>query len=334
MRGSRQGGKATVTHRMLNWLAGFAVAVTTVVVPAAPAPAAVPPGTAAPPAAAAPSLVTAAAPVTHRTVFATQAGTLFRLTLDATGAVIARTPVSGGTGSVAADYDGSRLLSVRDVAAPGEDEIALRTSQGASTTVANGRSAVFTPGRTGMAVARYVTVGRNPDSMDPEHDELSVHNLGTGRITALGPHRDGVIDLGMRYARDGRSLWLLTAFLGESDNALMRYDLATRTITRSYTVYGGYGCRDVEMLPSGANAVIACGARLLTIRLATGTITHRTALPAGRTVTALGGRLNDHTLLLSMSEGARRWLAALDLDTMRMRALPGSYGHHAGVTDY
>jgi hypothetical protein len=51
-------------------------------------------------------------------------------------------------------------------------------------------------------------------------------------------------------------------------------------------------------------------------------------------VTALGGRLNDHTLLLSMSEGARRWLAALHLGTMRIRALPGSYGHHAGVTDY
>jgi hypothetical protein len=116
------------------------------------------------PMSAAPASAAAAAPVTHRTIFATKAGALHRLTLSPTGAVIARTPVAGGgAGAVASDYNGSRLVFVR----PGDrqswldDRVWLREPTGASRLLAAGRLATLSPGGTGATITRYVTGDAN-----------------------------------------------------------------------------------------------------------------------------------------------------------------------------
>ncbi|HEY0359250.1 MAG TPA: hypothetical protein VGD11_11755 [Mycobacteriales bacterium] len=294
----------------------LATALLTTVVLAAPASAAVP-------------------PVTHRTVFATEGGTLYRLALSSTGAVTARTPVAHGAGAVASDYDGRRLVFVRPGAADWtDDQVWVREPSGAGRFLATGRLGTFTPGRTGVAVARFVLAGRNPASMDPEHDELTVVRLSDGHVVPLSPHHDGDFDGSMRYSRDGRTLWMLTQSVGESGLWLQGYDLATDTVTRSYGLPALSTCTDVEMLPSGANALLTCGPRLLTVRLADGKVTHHTPLPRGTTATTLDGRLNSRTLLLSMSSGSRRFLGALDVDTMRVRTLPGSAGYTDAVTAY
>jgi hypothetical protein len=303
-----------------RWLTGFAVVLATMAV-AAPAAAVTP--------------VATAAPVTHRTVFATKGGTLYRLALSSTGAVTASTPVAGGTNSVASDYDGARLAFVRQGAPDWrDDQVWVREAAGESRFLAMGHLGTFTPERTGVTIARYVMVGRDPDSMDPHHDELSVYRLADGHVLPLSPHADAYSDLRMRNSHDGKNLWMLTLFLGESDHPMKRYDRATDTITRSFNWPELWQCGDVEILPSGANALFACGSRLLTMRLDTGAITHSSPLPAGTTATALDGRLNTQTLLLSMSSGSRRSLAALDLTTMQIRTLAGSAGYTDAVAAY
>jgi hypothetical protein len=81
-------------------------------------------------------------------------------------------------------------------------------------------------------------------------------------------------------------------------------------------------CSDLEILPSGANALMTCGTHLVTIRLATGKTTHETALPSRVMAYTLDGRLDPTTLLLPMGSRTGQWLAALDLTTMRTRTLP------------
>jgi hypothetical protein len=303
-------------HKTKSWLAGFGVVLAAAVV--------------ATPASAAP----AAAPVIHRTVFATQAGTLYRLTLSSTGAVTARTPVAGGAGAVASDYDGNRLVFVRQGAPDWrDDQVWVREASGASRFLAMGHLGTISPGRTGVTIARYVAEGRDPGSLDPEHDELSTYRLSDGHVFPLSPHRDGWTDLRMRNSRDGATLWMITPLGGEFWNSLQRYDRATDTVTNSRW-HGPDQCHDIEILPSGANALLACRSQLLTLRLATGAVTHRTTLPAGTVAQTVDGRLGTQTLLLSMSSGSRRWLAALDLTTMRTRTLAGSAGYTHAVAAY
>jgi hypothetical protein len=312
------------------WLTGFAVALATmaVAVPAAAvAPVAAPPRTITP-------AVTAAA-VSHRTVFATKDGTLYRLALSSAGAVTARTAVSGGAFGVASDYDGRRLLFVR----PGahtwlDDQVWIREASGSSRFLAMGHLATFSPGRTGVALARFVAEGRQPDVLE-EHDELSVVRLADGHVFPLSAQNDGFTDLRMRYSRDGKSLWTISPVETERLRWLMRYDFAGDAPAWGVDYLPGSSeCVDLEILPSGANALLACGSRLLTVRLGTGDVTHTAQLPAGTTVTAVDGRLNDRTLLLSLRDGSRQWLAGLDLDTFRTRTLAGSAGYHSAVAAY
>jgi hypothetical protein len=126
-------------HKTKSWLAGFGVVLAAAVLTT--------------PASAAP----AAAPVIHPTVFATQAGTLYRLTLSSTGAVTARTPVAGGAGAVASDYDGNRLVFVRQGAPDWrDDQVWVREASGVSRFLAMGHLGTISPGRTGVTIARYV----------------------------------------------------------------------------------------------------------------------------------------------------------------------------------
>jgi hypothetical protein len=317
------------------WLTGFAVALATMAVavpagavtPGAVTPGAVTPRTITP--------ATTAAPVTHRTVFATQNATLYRLALSSTGAVTSRTAVSGGAYGAAQDYDGRRLLFVR----PGahtwlDDQVWIREPSGASRFLAMGHLATFSPGRTGVALARFVAEGRHPDVLE-EHDELSVYRLADGHVFPLSAQNDGFTDLRMRYSRDGKSLWTLNPVATESLRWLLRYDFAGDTPAWGVDYLPGSSeCVDLEILPSGANALLACGSRLLTVRLDTGNVPHTTQLPAGTTVTSVDGRLNDRTLLLSLRDGSRQWLAGLDLDTFRTRTLAGSAGYHSAVAAY
>jgi hypothetical protein len=90
----------------------------------------------------------------------------------------------------------------------------------------------------------------------------------------------------------------------------------------------------MEILPSGANALLACHTKLMTIRLADGAILHRTPFPNGTNAETLDGRLNPTTMLLSMQSPTGRWLAALDVTTMRTRTLPGTAGYTNGVAAY
>ncbi|MDQ1677906.1 MAG: hypothetical protein QOC93_3050 [Actinomycetota bacterium] len=285
------------------------------------------------------SAAAAAAPVTHRTIFATKAGALHRLTLSPTGAVIARTPVAGGgAGAVASDYNGSRLVFVR----PGDrqswldDRVWLREPTGASRLLAAGRLATLSPGGTGATITRYVTGGREPGSVDPRHDEHSVYRIADGHVFPLPFHEDGYIDRRIRNSHDGTSRWMLVRKPGSgpATTTLMRYDGATGT-TAKVLHSGEYDdCHDMEILPSGANALLACHTKLMTIRLADGAILHRTPFPNGTNAETLDGRLNPTTMLLSMQSPTGRWLAALDVTTMRTRTLPGTAGYTNGVAAY
>ena len=291
------------------------------------------------PASAAPAAATAAAPVTHRTIFANhEDGALYRLELDPTGAVTARTVVDAASGAAASDYDGTRMVFTLPSDPPdrAHDQVWLREATGAFRFLAAGHLATFNPDRTGVTIARHVAEGRDPDSKDPAHDEVTVHRLADGHVFELSPHSDGIRDLQIRNSHDGKSLWMLVAggSRATSATALMRYDRATDT-TRKVLSLTTQGCADFEILPSGANALLACGAQLLTVQLATGKVTHRTAMPSGVFADSLGGRLNPTTMLLSVFEHAgHAQLAALDLTTMRTRILPGTDGYMNAVAAY
>jgi hypothetical protein len=301
-----------------NWLAASAALLATAVM-------------AGPMSAAPASAAAAAAPVTHRTIFATKAGTLYRLALSPTGAVTARTPVAHGANATASDYDGTRLVFIRSNGAPGraDDQVWLREATGGSRYLAPGHLGTFSPGRTGVTTARDVP---DTDPRDPHHDEVSVHRLADGHVFPLfslqweATHR-------IRNSRDGKSLWTLSTKDFGAAQQLERYDRATDTIAPESGPVTDT-CSDVEILPTGANALLACGKELLTVRLSTMKITHRTAVPSGVWANAVDGRLNTTTLLLSMGSDTRRWLAALDLTTMRTRTLAGTTGYTDGVAAY
>jgi hypothetical protein len=267
-----------------------------------------------------------------------RSGTLYRLALSPTGAVTARTPVAGGANAWASDYDGNRLVFIRSDTDWRTAQVWLREPTGASRSLTAGHLGAFSPGRTAVTISRFVAEG-DPESMDPEHSGHSVVRLADGHVFPLAPHRDGEVDSRIRNSSDGRSLWMFTRSIGEGFGTLWRYDPATDSITRFYSSGSfddaGY-CGDFEILPSGANALLACGNELLTVRLATGKVTHRTAVPSGLRVDQVDGRLNATTLLLSVRSGSRqqRQLAALDLTTMRTRTLPGTAGYTNAVAAY
>jgi hypothetical protein len=285
------------------------------------------------PVSAAPAATAAAAPVTHRTIFATKAGTLYRLALSPTGAVTARTPVASGANARASDYDGTRLVFIRSNGAPGraDDQVWLREATGGSRYLAPGHLGTFSPGRTGVTIARDIP---ETDPGDPHQDEVSVYRLTDGHVFPLFSYDlGGESNFRIRNSRDGKSLWMLRNRDGGVFQTLDRYDRATDTIVSGVGRTTTDHCSDVEILPTGANALLACDTELLTFRLSTDKITHHTALP-GVGVGSIDGRLNTTTMLLSMRSGTRRWLAALDLTTMRTRTLPGTAGYTDAVAAY
>lgn len=276
--------------------------------------------------------------VTHRTVYATEGRTLYRLTLDGTGRVVARTPVASGTESTAADTAGGRTLFYRYHGAGETPEIWLRETSGVSRFLTTGDLATFTPGRTAVLVSRRV-----PDSEFPEsrHSELVTYRLSDGRTAPLFSHGMRDVDLRLRYSADGRSIWMLVAVYGESTSTLMQYGIAERRILRSFPLRTDFGCADFELLPSGVRAVLPCDTnQLWTVRLADGAVTHRTSrLPGGSYYTRLHGRLNATTMLVSgysstPDDVVRHWLGALDLTTFAVRRLGGSTGIGYGITEY
>jgi hypothetical protein len=286
------------------------------------------------PASAAPSATAAAAaPITHRTIFATKAGTLYRLTLSPTGAVTTRTPVADGANATASDYDGTRLVFIRSDGAPGraDDQVWLREATGGSHYLAPGHLGTFSPGRTGVTIARDVA---ETDPREPHHDEVSVYRLTDGHVFPLFSYDWGESNHRIRNSRDGKSLWLFRNRDNGVFQTLDRYDRATDTVVPRPGQTSTDRCSDVEILPTGANALIACDGELLTFRLATDKIIHRTALPRGVWAATVDGRLDTKTMLLSLGSDTRRWLAALDLTTMRIRTLPGTAGYTNGVAAY
>jgi hypothetical protein len=222
---------------------------------------------------------------------------------------------------------------------PTDDQVWVREATGATPFLAAGHLATFSPGRTGVTIARHVTEGREPNSKNPEHDELTARSFDdNGQVFPMNPHRDGIVDWRVRHSHDGRSLWMLVAdgSHGASTDALMRYDRTAGTTTTVLSL-STKDCTDFEILPSGANALLACGTQLLTVQLATGNVTHRTAMPSGVMASAIDGRLDTTTLLLSTQNtgpGAETQLAALDLTTMGTRTLPGTAGYAHAVAAY
>ena len=98
----------------------------------------------------------------------------------------------------------------------------MREAPGATRHLGSGHLATVSPGRTGVTIARHVTEGRDPDSKDPAHDEVTVHGLSDGHVFKLSPHRDGIVDRRIQNSHDGKSLWMLVRH--GPTKALMRYD--------------------------------------------------------------------------------------------------------------
>jgi hypothetical protein len=280
------------------------------------------------------SAAAAAAPITNQTIFANDSdGMLWRLELNPNGTMWGRTSVA--MGEVASDHDGARLVYTRPgTSDPTDDQVWLRDAGGKTRFLGMGHLATFSPGRTGVTIARYVSEGRDPNSNSPAHDELSVYRFADGHVFTLSPHVDGIVDRRIRNSHDGKSRYLLANDWVKGTSMLMRHDRATDTTKTVRSLADQKDCTDFEILPSGSNALLACGTHMLTIRLSTGAITHRTELPSGVTVDNLDGRLNSTTMLLSVKSGTGHSLAALDLTTMRTRTMPGTAGYTNAVAPY
>lgn len=290
----------------------------------------------------------AAAPVTHRTVYATSepqtTSRLWKLALSGTGTVRSRAAVASGTLSAAVDVAGGRVLFVRTGSAG--DEIWIRETSGTTRFLTKGSTAVFTPGRRGVVVSRDV---HDPKAPGTFLSQLVLYRLADGRQTTLLP-RVKLLMGTLRYALDGKSIWILGSNRpGEPKAWVGQYGLAERRLLRSYAVRASEGCDTFEILPSGTRAVFGCVVsgsggsnsigQLWTLRLATGAVTHRTTLGAGKYAEALNGRLSAREVLISVltvapHDNLTYWLGGLDIDTSQVRRLPGSTGYAHGATEY
>jgi hypothetical protein len=282
---------------------------------------------------------TSAPPVTHRTVYATRSAeppALYRLRLDGTGTATSSAAVSLGRGATAADYAGGRMLFVRPGASAAtlDDEIWLREASGARRFLAPGTRAVFSPDGSTVLIARRV-LDEDPMGVGDTHDEYARYTLADGTNRAEFSYRTLRISSDLRYAKDGKSFWVLVQLSdGDYGVTLEEYRFSARRIVRHHSVDARHDCTDFEILPSGQRAVLACGDELRVVQLSTGAVTHRAAMPAGQLVTSVNGRLSATVLLISARRGNVRWLGALDLDTFRTRQMRGTVGYVNGVAAY
>jgi hypothetical protein len=242
------------------------------------------------------------------------------------------------------DVAGGRALFVRNLSAGGE--IWIRERSGATRFLTKGTTAVFTPGRTGVVVARDV---HDPAAPQALRSQLVLYRLRDGRQTTL-LRRVNVLMGTLRYALDGKSIWILGSNRPEEPKAWVgQYGLAKHRLLRSYSVPASEGCDTFEILPSGLRAVFGCVVagshgsnsvgQVWTVRLTTGAVTHRTTLGAGRYAEALNGRLSAREVLISVLtvkpyDNLTYWLGGLNVDTSKMRRLPGSTGYAHGATEY
>jgi hypothetical protein len=81
-----------------------------------------------------------------------------------------------------------------------------------------------------------------------------VHGLSDGHVFELSPHRDGIVGRRIQNSHDRKSLWMLVRH--GPTKALMRYDRATDTTTKVRDLLEYRDRSDLEILPSGANALM------------------------------------------------------------------------------
>jgi hypothetical protein len=208
-----------------------------------------------------------------------------------------------------------------------------------------GIDAVFSPDTTTVLYARRITTVTGP--VTETHDELRLHrpnDFTDHLVTSLPP---GQVVTDLRYSLDGTGFWMHTVRSAGGAVGLQQYRFADHRIVRTIPLNGRRGCPDLEILPSGQRAVLTCTVRtaggtrgqLWTVHLATGAVVRRTPLPAGRFVDTIHGRLSPTQLLVSAhsrrADGSTvRWLGALDIAAMSVRALPGSTNYRHAVTAY